>query len=233
MSRRQVIWFFREADTDDRFEDLFEAADFETHFIPVLDTEFVELPDEIPPVDAVVVTSSRAVESISSWKRLPDLKELTWFTIGPATRAALKDLGIRCKHKSPGTADLLAKVIASSGVQRVLFLAGDPHRDTLKRLLRKSGVSVETRIVYRTLDHPPALPDADDAPDWAVFFSPRGVSVVDAHTSIDWQSVDKVAIGPVTAEAMEACGWEPASIARTPTPEGVLRAVRTAGVDIH
>jgi len=233
MSRRQVIWFFREAATDDRFRDLFEAAGFATHFIPVLQTQFVELPDKIPPADAVVVTSSRAVQAIESWKRLGELKKLTWFAIGPATRDALETLGITCKHDSPGTADSLARVIAATGVRRVLFLAGAPHRDTLKRVLRSKRVAVETRIVYRTLHRTPDLPAGDETPDWAVFFSPRGVSVVEEHMTVDLQSVAKVAIGPVTAEAMEACGWEPSAVAQSPTPEGVLKAVREANVDIH
>lgn len=232
MSHPPIIWFFKEETSGDRFARAFGAAGFDTRQIPVLRTEFVQLPDTVPSVDAVVVTSARAVEAIKGWEHVGDLKKLPWFAIGPATRFALGEFGIAAEHEAPGSADFLAKIILDADVQRVLFLAGDPHRDELPAKLRQSGVTIEIQVVYRT--HPRSLGLLEDAetPDWAVFFSPRGVSIVAEQTTDNWHLVAKAALGPTTAQAMHSIDWEPDAVAVSPTPEALLTAILMAHADI-
>lgn len=226
-----LIWLFKEASRDERFARTFDESGFDTCYIPVLRTEFIVPPDSVPPVDGVVLTSARAVEAIKDWRLLSDLSALRWFAVGPATAARLEELGVAVHEEHPATAAALARVIIDAGVRSVLFLAGDPHRDELPVRLSESGVSVTTEIVYRTRPSPVTLPPDGQSPDWAVFFSPRGVSVVLDETDVDWDQVAMAAVGPTTAQAIRSVGLEPRAIAATPTPGALLAAILSAKSD--
>ncbi|HUF10051.1 MAG TPA: uroporphyrinogen-III synthase [Rhodothermales bacterium] len=228
MHSRPLIWLFKEPSRDDRFARAFESSGIDTRYIPVLHTELIEPPDSVPPVDGVVVTSARAVEAIEDWRLLGELKALRWFSVGPATAARLEELGIPVHDGHSGTAAALARMIVDAGARRVLFLAGDPHRDELPMHLREAGVDVVTEIVYRTNPGPLILPADDLLPDWAVFFSPRGVSIVMEETDIDWDQVAVAAVGPTTASTVRAMGLEPRAVAESPTPSALLTAILSA-----
>lgn len=230
---RPIVWLFRESTPRDRYEKAFDQAGFEPVFIPVLSTEILAPPESVPSVDAVVVTSARAAAAVGDWKKVEELKRLPWFAIGKATRAAVESLGITTRQPAHGSADSLAEIILDAGVERVLFLAGDPHRPELPARLRRNGVALNIAIVYRTHEKSIDLPDNVEPPDWAVFFSPRGVRIVAEQASLDWDEIRKAAIGPTTAEALRDVGWEPSAIAGSPTPESLLRAIQTVGADIH
>lgn len=229
---RPVIWLFRGNARDDRYARTFEQAGFKPLLIPVLSTEFLKPAESVPSVEAVVITSARAAEAVADWNTLDDLRSLPWFAVGKATRSTLENLGITCGSPAPGSANALADAIVESGVDRVLFLAGEPHRPELPNRLRRNGVDLEIVTVYRTHARSVDLPDDGGLPDWAVFFSPRGVRIVAEQTALDWDGVAKAAIGPTTAEALTEIGWEPDAIAESPTPESLLRAIRTVRADI-
>ena len=80
---------------------------------------------------------------------------------------------------------------------------------------------------------------------WLVFFSPARLTevapllkqhcraITDGHdeTSPHRATVRLLAIGPTTAAAMAAVGLPCDTVCEAPTPEGVVRALATAGVN--
>ena len=118
----------------------------------------------------------------------------------------------------------------------VLLPAAEEGRRSLEEGLRVAGVTVERVAAYRSrpagsvpegwaevVAHPPRC---------VLFGSPR---TVEAFLGLPGAGalvprVKAVAVGPTTAAALRAQGWEPAAIATAPTPpEWVEAAVQAVG----
>ena len=231
MAIRSSIWLFRSAKNDDGFVRAFQRAGFQPVSVPVLSTEYL---DNMPPfpaeVDAVVVTSRRSVEALARWpEKVTELLQIfpsaTWFAVGPATAEALSNLGINVDLKETGHASALAASVIESGVGRVLFLAGEPHRPELSGVLKSNGISVNILTLYRSYPVVPFELSRKPRADWAVFFSPRGTETALRVPGMDWSVIRKAAIGRTTADTLRSLGWSPDAVAEYPDPDSLIRAI--------
>lgn len=201
--------------------------------IGVLKYDYVSEWEPVPRVDAVVLTSPRAATALNEctkWDELlpPNARRLPWFCMGPATRTAIEKLGIRGVNVASGSATGLAEEIGRQGIGRIVFFAGEPHRTELTQILNRHGISVEKRIVYRSRENLKIDMTELDSPDWAVFFSPRGVEIVSGALGPDWSTVRIAAIGLTTAAAVQQQNWNLVAVAEYPDPESLLSAIELA-----
>eukprot|EP00124_Ichthyophonus_hoferi_P003987 Ihof_evm2s391 gene=Ihof_evmTU2s391 len=144
---------------------------------------------------AIIVTSPRAVDSLrlALPRPQPCLFALPIYVVGPATAAAVKQLGFSdVRGEEAGTGLALSEVIAKDywagpetrhlqAGKPLLHLHGDKRRNELPTSLQASNIPLSSLLVYETL----ANPDLSDILtttvgttriDWVVFFSPSGVT---------------------------------------------------------
>ena len=156
--------------------------------------------------------------------------------VGPGTAAALGAHGLEATlvasvSTGEGLAEALVPRLAPGEV--VLLPAAEDGRRELEEGLAAAGVAVERVAAYRS------RPVGSEPEGWAevvahpprcvLFGSPRTVEAFLALPGAEalLPSIRAVAVGPTTAAALRARGWEPAAIASAPTPpEWVEAAVR-------
>jgi uroporphyrinogen III methyltransferase / synthase len=200
-----------------------------------------EIPFSIKDVskyDLIIFTSQNAVplffKSLSA-KGL-DARALAGkeiICIGPKTREALSSFGIRAdamaeEYRAEGIMDLL-KNRDLKGLKICLPRAKDA-RPFLADALRSCGADLEEIFVYET-----AMPDGADAEtflslvrkcDTIVFTSPSGArnAVLLAGNKVNKiKGKTLIAIGPVTAGAMEKLGISASASAKEYTDEGIIK----------
>ena len=188
----------------------------------------------------IAFASERAVTALVEAARTAGTSEVLrtrkLAVVGPGTAAALTAHGLE--------PTLVAPVSSGEGLARallprlgpgdtVLLPAAEESRPELQEGLTVAGVTVERVAAYR------ARPAGVAPEGWAevvahpprcvLFGSPRTVEAFLALPGAEGlvPRVRAVAVGPTTAAALRARGWEPAAIASAPTPpEWVEAAVR-------
>lgn len=190
----------------------------------------------------VVFTSANGVRAVLERMRAldmnpGDLRELSVAAIGPATKEALEEQGIRVslcpeEYRAEGlveafsTRDLRGK--------RVLLPRAEEARDVLPRGLRQLGAEVDVVPAYRTvpdLENGQALRKllSQGKVDAITFTSPstvRNFLAMVGEGAIDALSHVVVAcIGPVTAETAKSLGIRVDAVAREYTIEGLVQAL--------
>lgn len=230
MSRKPLIWFFKDAESAKPYGLAFNKEGFNVRFVQVLRFEFEEAWDPVPEVDAIIVTSRRAADSIIS-KAHPDAllppswREIPWYVMGPSTAERVQQLGISVAGSGARTSNDLAEKIIRMSHPRVAFMAGDPHRPELPQILVKAGAAVEVRIVYRAVPSLTEALNSYDAPDFAAFFSPRGVEIAAGVDGPDWRKIGITAIGPTTAAAVRNMGWNLIAVSDGADPQSLLQSL--------
>jgi uroporphyrinogen III methyltransferase/synthase len=160
--------------------------------------------------------------------------------IGPATARELKRHGVRADcvpDEYRGEAVAVAMRTASPTLRglAVLLARAEVARDALPNLLRESGAQVDVVSSYRTLEAP-AETLAQIAErlragsiDIATFTSPSTVDrlfvALGAEAAALLERVTLAAIGPITAQAMEARGLKPHVVASSYTAQGLVEAL--------
>jgi uroporphyrinogen-III synthase len=181
---------------------------------------------------------SALVEAVRTAGTLDVLRTRKLAAVGPGTAAALGAHGLEATlvasvPTGEGLSGALVPRLAPGEV--VLLPAAENGRPELEEGLRTAGVAVERVAAYRSrpvgsepdgwaevVAHPPRC---------ALFGSPRTVEAFLAlpGAAAMVPSIRAVAVGPTTAAALRARGWEPAAIASAPTPpdwvEAAVRAV--------
>jgi len=235
-----IVWLLREAEEADPYEETFIEAGFAPLSIPVLRYEWVNeralrVALEHPArYSGLICTSPRAVEAIAQVVPWASQEELGWhnrpvFAVGPRTAAGLRSIGFKPEGEESGSAVPLAEhILARTVERRLLFLCGDRRRDELPDRLREGGIELEEICVYRTLLRGDLDFSGLARPEWIVFFSPSGVEAVLAANPPVLSRAKLVAIGETTAEALRAAGLQVHAIAKRPSADGVLLAVRDA-----
>ena len=226
---------------------LLEDEGAEVVALPLLE---LEPPTDARPLQAaaellrrfswVAFASERAVtalvEAVRTAGTLDVLRTRKLAAVGPGTAAALSAHGLEptlvaAVSTGEGLAEALVPRLQAGEV--VLLPAAEQGRRALEEGLAAAGVTVERVAAYRSspagsvpegwaevVAHPPRC---------VLFGSPR---TVEAFLSLPGAEalvgvVRAVAVGPTTAAALRARGWEPAAIATAPTaPEWVEAAVR-------
>ncbi|MBD3868246.1 MAG: uroporphyrinogen-III synthase [Acidobacteria bacterium] len=159
--------------------------------------------------------------------------------VGPGTADALQDAGYR-PDLIPDIADADGLAAGLSGEpiagKRVLWVRPETARPALGNILEEAGAEVVQAIFYRTVPHtgcPEIGADLTAGRYHGVLFtSPSTFRAVFEALPPDriesFRKVVRVAIGRVTAGAMEAAGYPPHATAGEPTAEGVAAAFAAA-----
>jgi uroporphyrinogen-III synthase len=117
-----------------------------------------------------------------------------------------------------------------------LWVRPEVARPVLGEVLQAAGAEVVPAVFYRTVPHPGCREIAadlvDGSYDGVLFTSPSTFRAVFDAVPRDrlagFREVTRVAIGKVTAAAMEAAGHPPDAFASEPTAGGVAQAFRAA-----
>jgi uroporphyrinogen-III synthase len=182
--------------------------------------------------DWIICTSANAVEAIAAALRAAPTLHARIAAVGPATRAALRDLG--CTEvfvPTLHTADVLSTELPVTDGARVFWPRGDLADDAPRATLASRGAHVESPVAYRT-EPDPALQDvvADarrGAIDAVIFTSP---STVRAFASAFGdaallRAIPVACIGPITGTAARTAGFTRIAAAATPDDDALCAAL--------
>ena len=196
--------------------------------------------EQLPRFEWIVFASERGVAALAEAARtagtLDVLRRRKLAAVGPGTAAALAAHGLE--------AVLVARVSTAEGLaeellprvspgEAVLLPAAEEGRRVLEEALLSAGIPVQRVAAYRSSPvaaGPEGWREVCAHPPRCVLFgSPRTVDAFLALPGAEAMrgEVRAVAVGPTTAAALRARGWEPAAVASSPTPpEWVEAAVR-------
>lgn len=226
--------------------------------IPVLSFKFVSLnvlsyklfqPEKH---GGLIFTSPRAVEAVkmclesssrrSEWDAVKDQwNRKSVYVVGKATASLVEALGLTSCGEHSGTADVLSRLIIDRErpeIQPLLFPCGSLKREVLPTALRQNGIPLETLTVYQTAEHPDLEKNIthyftkQGLPASIAFFSPSGVKFcLDTLKALAGTQLDQIkfaAVGPTTADALEAEGLRVSCTAEKPTPQHLAKGIAQA-----
>jgi uroporphyrinogen III methyltransferase/synthase len=204
--------------------------------------------ESIPGFDWIVFTSHHGVEALDRLSRrfkkgLPALVKGKVCAIGPRTSQAVREAGLRV--------DLLPKEFSTVGIgqafrgiplsrKRILIPRSNlAVRDSLSRMLRRQGATVEEVVMYETVKLAPSARRVREALRGlhvATFTSASTVQAFaqalrKAHLSPKsaFNGAAIVAIGPATGKALKESGITKFLLPKeTGTVDGLIRAVTEA-----
>jgi uroporphyrinogen-III synthase len=229
----------------------------------VLEIPFIEIrkPSSFKPLDSalqnlasydwLILTSANGVEAM--WERMAklrlprkDLGNLHIAAIGPATRKAIEQRGVKV--------DVVPKEYVAESVvrslrrrvkgKRVLLVRAKVARDVIPHELRKAGAQVDVVEAYETvvpqssrMRLQAALRNPKQRPDVITFTSSSTVRnfvallgsrgrVARAHTDLD--AILLASIGPVTSATLRELGLRVGVAAKEFTIPGLVQAIRHA-----
>lgn len=241
--RSSVVCLLRSGDDeDDPYEQTLSAAGFETYSKPVLAFDFVNetaLRDYLadPGIGDLVVTSPRASEAVLQRLQAEEALAARWrhqraFVVGRRSGAMLESWFGRVEGADTGRAAALVAFIAQAEPQQpLLFVCGKRRREDVPTGLRARGIRYQECEAYRTRLRTD-LAWKEPFPDWLVAFSPSGIEAVAQSPGVQpvVERAGWAAIGPTTAQALAERGWQPAAVAKAPTPEALRDALLAAHV---
>ncbi|NXH09901.1 HEM4 synthase, partial [Bucco capensis] len=201
----------------------------------------------------LVFTSPRALEAIKiclkesskneAWSQ--SLKQ-RWntkpaYVVGKATSSLVEEIGLIPQGEKSGNAEKLAEYICSRekpSSSVLLFPCGALKREVLPTVLREKGIPLESLTVYQTTQHTDLQGSLSSyfsqqgVPASIVFFSPSGVRFCLQHIQkLSGDFINQIkfaAIGPTTAEALEAAGIPVSCTAETPTAQDLAAGIHKA-----
>jgi len=221
---------------------LFNAQGARAVIYPLIDISKLDftLPD-IPSYDMYIFTSQNAVplfiDSMFAGgidARIFAGKEI--YCIGPKTRDTLKTYGIipdgmAREFRAEGIFEMLASRDLKG--KRICIPRAKSAREYLVNALAEKGAEVSVIPVYETIlprdATPTGLKAAIDETDTVLFTSPSGAKnamhLLDNDPHI-LKEKRLVAIGPVTAKAMDNLGLSPDMVAKEYTDEGIISMLK-------
>jgi uroporphyrinogen-III synthase len=159
-------------------------------------------------------------------------------SVGPATTAALRSAFPADRVSLEPTADLratgLVEAFAREGVSgsRVLLPSSGRAREELASGLRALGAEVDAAIAYETVEPADLRRRVDvclaEGFDLLAFASPSAVDGFAHAAGERGRGLPAVAIGPTTAVAARAAGFEVRAVAQPSTAAGLVAAAEEA-----
>jgi hydroxymethylbilane synthase len=244
-SGRRRVLVTRAAEQADELVSAMHDAGLDPVLVPTIAVEFEPPRGDLDAAAGllhtyawVVITSANGARAIleAAERILTELGVPSWAVIGPATRRALEREGIEVAlEPSQSSAIALAVELPVGHGDRVLIVRGDLADEELAVTLRARGAEVDDVVAYRTREAPDAsglllrraLSEGTIA---AVAFTSgstvRGLVKLGRDESIDVLSIPSVCIGPETADAARAAGFQ--ILAVSLAPDSVALAAATA-----
>jgi uroporphyrinogen-III synthase len=234
------VILLRSPDDPDPYVRTFEELGLRAVCRPVLDFSFpadealrtrLEQRDRYKGVIASSPRAGRAVRRVfdeagtlhAQWENAPA------FVVGPTTADRFRALGFDVRGEEAGDAEaLVAHIVDSDWAGRLLFLSGAKRRDTIPDGLRVAGLPFDEEVVYDThLREDLSFPESD-GDTWLAFFSPTGLEAIQQAEAGPLDDYRCAAIGDTTAGALRDAGVDVEAVADTPSPDGLLAAIRRA-----
>lgn len=195
--------------------------------------------------DWVLVTSQNAVAAM--FERLAvvaaerPLPRLHWAAIGPGTAQALRSRGVaRVWVPTRYLSEAVGAELPAVAGERVLRIRSEVASAVPAELLRAKGIEVDEVVGYRIVEAPTAsrqrLRDAlEGGVDGVLFTSAstvRGLLRLAEETGLgdELRQLLIVAIGPVTASAVESAGLRAGLVAKVHSIDGIVNALRERGI---
>lgn len=180
------------------------------------------LPVDPASVDAILMTSANAARLAGGGLR--PLLNLPLYAVGAATAEAARAAGFADVRAGDGDAATIVALAASDGAGTLLHLAGRDHRD-----VRRSGVTIERRIVYcadpvESLPGPALRALEQDAV--VLIHSPRAgrlFAELADDARLDRSAIRLAAISPAALDGAGA-GWRRTIAAEIPSDSALLAA---------
>ena len=234
----------RYLDSTSAYVDVFAALGLEAVAMPVTRTAPPRDPQALVRAlehgghAAVMVASARAAAALAraredGVRQLPEV-----WAVGPATRRALAAAGISSQHPSSAHdgASLAQAMLAARDLagRRVLVPRAEDGREEAIAVLRAAGVEIVDIVAYRTVATPPDDPSlvrgrellvTGQAAVCVVFAPSQVAALINVLGPIALLPTMFAAIGDTTAAVLREAGVQTVTIATSPTPEGLAKAV--------
>jgi len=220
----------------------------------VLEVPSIEIvpPADVTPLDRaleslagyrwVVFTSANAVRAVLGRLTVlglpPRLGPARVASLGPATTSAVRQAfpadPVVIEPEEEFRAAGLALAFSRRGVRgaRVLFPASSQAREELPLELRKLGACADVIDAYATREPADLVPRVraclEGGFDLLTFASPSAVEAFAAAAGGRQRGLPAVVIGPTTARAAQAAGFELRGTAQPSTTEGLVEAAERA-----
>jgi uroporphyrinogen III methyltransferase/synthase len=190
--------------------------------------------------DWIAFTSRNAVRVVFDWLRERDrlpIPRLRVAAVGPATSDELQRREVTVDCVAPeANARGLALALSAVGVSgaSVLLPLGDLAGDEIRTLLEHAGARVTLIRVYETAPAQPTESEAREVLlngqiDVVTLASPSAFRNLVAMGRGEMDDVLRhthlVVIGPTSAEAVRAAGFDPSAIAERQTSDGLVDAI--------
>jgi uroporphyrinogen III methyltransferase/synthase len=178
----------------------------------------------VPDYDWVVFTSANGVRALggrlTAHGRVPRVA-----VVGPATAAAVRELGVEPTLVGESTAGDLARELGPQTGTRLLLLQADIADPELARVLREQGAATDVVTAYRTVNRTPseaerAVLDQADAIILASGSAARSLAATGSSGA-----ALLLCIGPKTALAAREVGLRVGLVADEATSQGIIRAL--------
>lgn len=230
----------RSDDTEYGRADPYEENIENVHFIPIMKFEPVDFDGLCSHLscqnsyDGVIVTSQRAVDvlknAFAQIENCQQFCDLPAYTVGPTTAKRLELIGFKHVYGAEtGNGRVLAGKMVDmlNTKQKLLFLAGEVHRDLLPQELIAAGHQIDKVIVYKTecYNYQNELSQIKNG-DWVVFFSPSHVEQALEELRKRQLAVKIAAIGPTTHQFLLDNGFTVDAVAESPTAESLKDAMK-------
>lgn len=172
---------------------------------------------------ALVITSGQAVPVLPQ-----ELHHLPVFCVGDATAAKLRMAGFHRVESASGDAKALAKLVAVRNLPGLHLLAvGQGHGKALAGTLRKAGLNVLRRSVYKA-EPLASLPTDMRASlaagqfDGALFYSAETARAFSALRPSGTAMMQAFALSPKVANALKGLPWAAIHVAIAPTEADLM-----------
>jgi uroporphyrinogen-III synthase len=189
---------------------------------PTEDSEYVRLV-ESGAHDWIVFTSANAVRAVGA--ALPHARA-RFAAVGPATAAALHDLGLEPAFVPDRfAADEIAIALEPVAGARILLPQSEIAEPLLADLLRARGASVDAVDAYRTVPRQPTQAEL------ATLLSADAITLLSGSAARSLAAVGGgegallACIGPKTAEVAREVGLRVGLVADEATSQGIIRAL--------
>lgn len=224
----------------------------------VLEIPFIEIrrPSSFGPLDDalknlasyqwLILTSVNGVDAM--WERLSELKltvpDLRIAAIGPATRTAIQDRGIRVDvvPKEYVAESVVSSLRSEVRAKRVLLVRAKVARDVIPDELRKAGAEVDVVEAYETVVPASSrtqlrsiVADAQQRPEIITFTSSSSVrnflELLGSSSPASVAGIKLASIGPVTSATLREVGLPVHIEAREYTIPGLIQAIVAANAN--